>query len=59
MIAKRLANVKPSGVAKEKNRIVLSDDIYDKYLFETEHHHCMGQIYPKTLTLGGFRRVGR
>ena len=45
-----------ADVAKEHNLLVLSDDIYDKYLFETERHHCMGQIYPKTLTLGGFSK---
>ena len=45
-----------SEIAKEHNLLVLSDDIYDKYLFETERHHCMGQIYPKTLTLGGFSK---
>ncbi len=45
-----------ADIAKEHNLLVVSDDIYDKYLFETEHHHCMGQIYPKTLTLGGFSK---
>jgi aspartate aminotransferase/aminotransferase len=45
-----------ADIAKERNLLVLSDDIYDKYLFETERHHCMGQIYPKTLTLGGFSK---
>ncbi len=43
-------------IAKEKNLLVLSDDIYDNYLYETERHRCMGQIYPKTLTLGGFSK---
>lgn len=45
-----------ADIAKEHNLLVVSDDIYDKYLFETEHHYCMGQIYPKTLTLGGFSK---
>lgn len=45
-----------AGIAQENNLLVLSDDIYDKYLYETENHHCMGQIYPKTLTLGGFSK---
>ena len=45
-----------ADIAKEHNLLVLSDDIYDKYLFETERHHCMGQIYLKTLTLGGFSK---
>jgi aspartate aminotransferase/aminotransferase len=45
-----------ADIAKEHSLLVLSDDIYDKYLFETERHYCMGQIYPKTLTLGGFSK---
>jgi len=45
-----------ADIARENDLLVLSDDIYDKYLFETEHHQSMGQIYPKTLILGGFSK---
>jgi len=45
-----------ANIAKENGLLILSDDIYDKYLYEADQHHCMGQIYPKTLTLGGFSK---
>jgi aspartate/methionine/tyrosine aminotransferase len=45
-----------ANIAKENDLLILSDDIYDKYLYEADQHHCMGQIYPKTLTLGGFSK---
>jgi aspartate/methionine/tyrosine aminotransferase len=45
-----------ADIAEENNLLVLSDDIYEKYLYEIEDHHRIGQIYPKTLTLGGFSK---
>jgi len=45
-----------ADIAREHDLLVLSDDIYEKYLFETGHHQGMGQLYPKTLILGGFSK---
>jgi aspartate/methionine/tyrosine aminotransferase len=45
-------------VAKEKNLLVFSDDIYDKFVYEngTERTY-LGQLYDKTITFGGFSKT--
>ncbi len=45
-------------VAKEKNLIVFSDDIYDKFAYENNTDRVyLGQLYDKTLTIGGFSKT--
>jgi aspartate aminotransferase/aminotransferase len=36
--------------------LVLSDDIYDNFVFDAPTCPCMGQLYEKTLTFGGFSK---
>jgi aspartate aminotransferase/aminotransferase len=44
-------------VAREKNLLVFSDDIYDHFSFdENGSRHYTGQLYENTLTLGGFSK---
>ncbi len=43
-------------IAGERNLLVLSDDIYDNFVFDEPSCPCMGQIYENTLTLGGFSK---
>ncbi len=43
-------------LAQERDLLVLSDDIYDNFVFDAETCPCMGQLYEKTLTLGGFSK---
>jgi aspartate aminotransferase/aminotransferase len=43
-------------LAKERDLLVLSDDIYDNFVFDADTCSCMGQLYEKTLTLGGFSK---
>ncbi len=45
-------------VAREKDLIVFSDDIYDRFAFETDAPpHYFGQHYENTLTFGGFSKT--
>jgi aspartate aminotransferase/aminotransferase len=44
------------GIAKKRNLFVLSDDIYDNFVFDTPSCPCMGQLYENTLTFGGFSK---
>jgi aspartate/methionine/tyrosine aminotransferase len=47
-----------SRVAQEKNLLVFSDDIYDKFIFEEGlSNNYLGQLYDKTLTIGGFSKT--
>jgi aspartate aminotransferase/aminotransferase len=47
-----------SRVAQEKNLLVFSDDIYDKFIFEEGlGNNYLGQLYDKTLTIGGFSKT--
>ncbi|OGP53767.1 MAG: aspartate aminotransferase [Deltaproteobacteria bacterium RBG_13_52_11b] len=43
-------------IAREKDLLVLSDDIYDHFVFDRPRCPCMGQFYEKTLTFGGFSK---
>jgi aspartate aminotransferase/aminotransferase len=45
-------------VAREKDLLILSDDIYDKFVFEEGlRNNYLGQLYDKTLTIGGFSKT--
>lgn len=43
-------------MARERNLLILSDDIYDSFVFDEPSCPTIGQIYEKTLTLGGFSK---
>jgi len=42
--------------ARERNLLILSDDIYDNFVFDTPSCLCFGQLYENTLTFGGFSK---
>ncbi len=44
-------------VACEKNLMILSDDIYDKFVFNSNHGPYLGQLFENTLTFGGFSKT--
>lgn len=46
-------------VAREKNLIVFSDDIYDRFIFDDDYTEkpYLGQFYEKTITFGGFSKT--
>jgi aspartate/methionine/tyrosine aminotransferase len=43
-------------IARERDLLVLSDDIYENFVFDAPTCPCMGQLYEKTLTFGGFSK---
>ena len=43
-------------IARERDLLVLSDDIYDNFVFDQPTCPCMGQLYEKTITFGGFSK---
>ena len=43
-------------IARERDLLILSDDIYDNFVFDAPSCPCIGQLYEKTLTLGGFSK---
>jgi len=43
-------------IARERDLLIFSDDIYDNFVFDTPTCPCMGQLYEKTLTFGGFSK---
>lgn len=43
-------------IARERDLLVLSDDIYDNFVFDGPSCPCIGQLYEKTLTFGGFSK---
>jgi aspartate/methionine/tyrosine aminotransferase len=43
-------------IARERNLLILSDDIYDNFVFDAPSCLCIGQLYEKTLTFGGFSK---
>lgn len=44
-------------LARERDLLILSDDIYDAFVFDEPSCPTIGQIYEKTLTLGGFSKA--
>jgi len=45
-----------AGIARERDLLILSDDIYDNFIFDAPSCPCIGQLYEKTLTFGGFSK---
>jgi len=43
-------------IARERDLLVISDDIYDRFVYDTPQAPSLGQIYEKTITLGGFSK---
>jgi aspartate aminotransferase/aminotransferase len=43
-------------IARERDLLVLSDDIYNHFVFDQPASPCMGRIYEKTITFGGFSK---
>ncbi|OGP74242.1 MAG: aspartate aminotransferase [Deltaproteobacteria bacterium RBG_16_49_23] len=43
-------------IARERDLVILSDDIYDNFVFDAPSCSCIGQLYEKTLTFGGFSK---
>ncbi len=43
-------------VAQERDLLILSDDIYDNFVFDAPSCPSMGQLYQKTITFGGFSK---
>jgi aspartate/methionine/tyrosine aminotransferase len=43
-------------IARERDLFILSDDIYDNFVFDAPACPCLGQLYEKTLTFGGFSK---
>jgi aspartate/methionine/tyrosine aminotransferase len=45
-------------VARERNILLFSDDIYDRFIFDDPTGHAyLGQLYDNTLTFGGFSKT--
>lgn len=44
-------------IASERKLIVISDDIYESFVYDAPAAPCMGQIYNKTITLSGFSKT--
>lgn len=43
-------------IAREKNLLLFSDDIYDNFVYDHSPCPTVGQLYEKTLTFGGFSK---
>lgn len=43
-------------MARERDLLILSDDIYDNFVFDEPSCPTVGQLYEKTLTFGGFSK---
>jgi len=44
-------------IARERDLLVISDDIYENFVYDAPAAPCMGQIYDKTITLSGFSKT--
>ncbi len=44
-----------SEIAKKKNILIISDEIYEKFCYEKKHF-SIGSIYSKTITINGFSK---
>lgn len=47
--------IKLAKIADKNNLVILSDEIYQDFVYEGKHF-SIGQIYPKTVVLGGFSK---
>lgn len=43
-------------LAKKHNITIISDEIYEDYIYDDVRHFSIGSIYPNTLTLNGFSK---
>ena len=43
-------------LARERDLLILSDDIYDNFVFDEAACPCIGQLYDKSITFGGFSK---
>lgn len=58
MVCSRAELEMVARVAKEKNLLVFSDDIYDRFVYDDERDRVyLGAIYDNTLTFGGFSKT--
>ncbi len=46
-----------ASIARERDLIVVSDDIYERFVYDASAAPCMGQVYDKTITLSGFSKT--
>lgn len=46
---------KIAELAKEHNILIISDEIYEHFVYEG-HHFSIGSIYPNTITMNGFSK---
>jgi aspartate/methionine/tyrosine aminotransferase len=44
-------------IARERGVIVISDDIYEHFVYDAPAAPCIGQIYDRTITLSGFSKT--
>ena len=44
-------------IARERDLIIVSDDIYERFVYDEPEAPCMGQIYDKTINLSGFSKT--
>ncbi len=47
---------KIAQIAKEHNLLVVSDEIYENFVYGDTKHFSIGSIYPNTLTMNGFSK---
>lgn len=45
-------------VASENDIIIISDEIYEKFVYDDAKHFSIGSIYPNTITLNGLSKSG-
>lgn len=46
-----------ASIARERDLLVISDDIYESFIYDVSSAPCMGQIYDRTITLSGFSKT--
>lgn len=44
-----------AAIAKKHNILIISDEIYEHFIFE-DNHFSIGSIYPNTITMNGFSK---
>ena len=47
---------KLASIAKKHDLVILSDEIYEDFLYEEKKHFSIGSIYEHTITLNGFSK---
>lgn len=49
---------KVAEIARKNNLIILSDEIYEKFVYDDNPHFSIGSIYDNTITLNGLSKSG-